>query len=70
MWYIMDCDKDSYIYYGTKGEISKEELRERIANNTILEVLNKVNVKKGDVFYVEAGTIHAICGGMPLEPVY
>ena len=64
MWYIMDCDKDSYIYYGTKGEISKEELRERIANNTILEVLNKVNVKKGDVFYVEAGTIHAICGGI------
>ena len=51
MWYIMDCDKDSYIYYGTIGEISKEELRERIANNTILEVLNKVNVKKGDVFY-------------------
>ncbi len=64
MWYIMDCDEDSYIYYGTKGEISKEELRERIANNTILEVLNKVDVKKGDVFYVKAGTIHAICGGI------
>lgn len=64
MWYIMDCDEDAFIYYGTKGEISKEELRERIRNNTILEVLNKVKVHRGDVFYVKAGTIHAICGGI------
>lgn len=64
MWYIMDCDEDAYIYYGTKEDIPKEEIRERIKNNTILEVLNKVYVHKGDVFYVEAGTIHAICGGI------
>ena len=64
MWYVMDCDEGAYIYYGTKGVISKEELRERIKNNTILEVLNKVYVHKGDVFYVQAGTIHAICGGI------
>lgn len=64
MWYIMDCDEGAYIYYGTKGNISKEELRERIKNNTILEVLNKVYVHKGDVYYVQAGTIHAICGGI------
>lgn len=64
MWYVMDCDEDAFIYYGTKGTVSKEEIRERIENNTILEVLNKVPVKKGDVFYVEAGTIHAICGGI------
>lgn len=64
MWYIMDCDENAFIYYGTKGDISKEELRKRIENNTILEVLNKVNVHRGDVFYVKAGTIHAICGGI------
>lgn len=64
MWYVMDCDEGAYIYYGTKGVVSKEELRERIKNNTILDVLNKVYVHKGDVFYVQAGTIHAICGGI------
>ncbi len=64
MWYVMDCDEGAYIYYGTKGVVSKEELRERIKNNTILEVLNKVYVHKGDVFYVQTGTIHAICGGI------
>lgn len=64
MWYVMDCDEGAYIYYGTKGVISKEELGKRIKNNTILEVLNKVYVHKGDVFYVQTGTIHAIGGGI------
>jgi mannose-1-phosphate guanylyltransferase/mannose-6-phosphate isomerase len=64
MWYIMDCDEGAFIYYGTRENISKDELRRRIENNTILEVLNKVYVHKGDVFYVKAGTIHAIGGGI------
>lgn len=64
LWYIMDCDENSYIYYGTDGDYSREEIRRRIENNTILDILNKVYVKKGDVFYVKAGTIHAICGGI------
>lgn len=64
MWYVMDCDEGAYIYYGTKENVSKEEINRRIQDNTILEVLNKVPVKKGDVFYVKAGTIHAIGGGI------
>ena len=64
MWYILDCEKDSFLYYGVKKEITKEELKERIENNTILEVLNKVNVKKGDVFFIDAGCIHAIGKGI------
>ncbi|MDD6484443.1 MAG: class I mannose-6-phosphate isomerase [Clostridiales bacterium] len=64
MWYIVDCEKDSYLYYGLNREISKEEFAERISNNTILEVLNKVPVHKGDVFFIPSGTIHAICAGI------
>ena len=64
MWYILDCEENSYLYYGFNKKISKEEFKERIENNTLLEVLNKVNVKKGDVFFIEAGTVHAICKGI------
>lgn len=64
MWYIVDCDENSYIYYGLNRKISKEELAERIKNNSLPEVLNKVPVKKGDVFFIPAGTIHAICSGI------
>ena len=43
---------------------TKEEFLKHIEDNTILEVLNKVPVHKGDVFFIPAGTIHAICGGI------
>ncbi len=64
MWYILDCEEDSYLYYGFNREISKEEFKESIENNTVLDYLNKVKVNKGDVFFIEAGTVHAIGKGI------
>ncbi len=63
VWYIMDCQPGAFIYYGFKESISKEEFARRIQDKTLLEVLNKVEVKKGDVFFIEPGTIHAIGSG-------
>ena len=63
MWYVVDCEKDAFLYYGFSREITKEEFKKRIENNTLLEVLNKVEIKKGDVFFIESGTIHAIGKG-------
>lgn len=63
MWYIVDCEEGACLYYGFSKEISTEELRERIQNKTLLEVLNKVFVRKGDVLFIEPGTIHAIGKG-------
>lgn len=60
MWYVVDAKEGAFLYYGFKHEISEEEFRERIENHTLLEVLNAVPVKKGDVLFIEAGTIHAI----------
>lgn len=64
MWYILDCDEGAELYYGFKRKITKEEFRKRIENNTLLEVLNSVKVKKGDVYFIEAGTVHAIGKGI------
>ena len=64
MWYVMDAKPDSFLYCGLSRECSKEEIRERIANTTLTEVLNKVSVKPGDVVFVPAGTIHAIGAGI------
>ena len=55
---------DAYLYYGLNRTVTKEEFLKHIEDNTILEVLNKVPVHKGDVFFIPAGTIHAICGGI------
>lgn len=60
MWYVMDAGKDAFLYYGFRKEISREEFAERIQKDTLLEVLNAVPVQKGDVLFIESGTIHAI----------
>lgn len=60
MWYVMDAAPEAFLYYGFKKEITKEEFAKRIEEDTLLEVLNAVPVQKGDVLFIEAGTIHAI----------
>ena len=63
MWYIMECEEGAFVYYGFSREVTKEEFRERIQNKTLPEVLNKVEVQRGDVLFIEPGTIHAIGKG-------
>ena len=65
MWYIVDADEGAELLYGFKHEISKEEFRERIENNTLLEVTNNVPVHKGDVL----GTMTLTYNGMTLTTV-
>lgn len=60
MWYVVDAGKEAFLYYGFKKEVSKEEFARRIREDTLLEVLNAVPVQKGDVLFIESGTIHAI----------
>lgn len=69
MWYIVDCAKDASLLYGFTKQISKDEFKKRIEDNTLLEVCNKVPVKKGDVFFIEAGTLHAIGAGIVIAEI-
>lgn len=69
MWYILDCEPGAFLYYGFDHEISREEFERRIRDNTLLEVLNAAPVHKGDVFYIPAGTLHAICHGIVLAEI-
>ncbi len=68
-WYIVDCDEGAEIIYGFKKDVTKEEFRKSIEENTLLEYVNRVKVKKGDIFFIEAGTLHAICKGILLAEV-
>lgn len=69
MWYVIDCEENARLFYGFNRNISKKEFREKIESQTILEVLRSVAVKKGDVFFIRAGTIHAIGKGIVLAEV-
>lgn len=69
MWYILDCDKDSYILYGLKENTSKQDFEQHIINGTVTDLMNKVPVHKGDVFYIKAGTLHAIGKGIVVAEI-
>ncbi len=69
MWYVVDCEPGAGLLYGFKHEISKEEFRRRIEDNTLLEVTNRVEVHPGYVFFIEAGTLHAIGEGILIAEI-
>ncbi len=69
MWYVLDCEPGAYLYYGLKHKISANEFQKRIQNDSILEVCRKMPVKKGDVFYIPAGLLHAIGKGITVAEI-
>lgn len=69
MWYVIDAKPGSYLYAGFRKRITEEEYKQRIADGTITDVLARHEVKAGDVFYLPAGRVHAICSGILLAEV-
>ena len=68
-WYIIDCEEDAGLILGFKDKISPEEFKTAIENNTLTDYVETVKVKKGDFFFIDSGTLHAICKGILLAEV-
>ena len=69
MWYIIGAEKDAHLLCGLKEKISPEEYARLVEEDRITEVLCDYKVAPGDVFYLPAGRIHAICGGCYLAEI-
>ncbi len=63
MWYVLDAGKDAHLLYGFNRDITREELKKSLTDGSVSKYLNLVPVKTGDVFFVPAGQVHAICNG-------
>jgi mannose-6-phosphate isomerase len=66
VWYIIDARDGAELIYGFKRDITKNEFEAAIRENTLPDIVNFVPVKKGDVFFIPAGLVHAIGGGILL----
>ncbi len=64
MWYILEAEEGAFIYYGFRENLTKEEFESHIKNNTLTDVLKKVEVKKGNAYFIPSGTVHAIGEGI------
>lgn len=69
MWYVMHSDKDAELIVGFDEKITKDAYKKHLENNTILNVMHHENVKKGDVFYIPTGRVHAIGAGVLLAEI-
>ena len=63
MWYVIAAEPGAKLYSGLTKTITPEQLATMAADGTITDVLACHDVKPGDVFFLPAGRIHAICSG-------
>lgn len=63
MWYVVKAAEGASLYSGFSKQIDAEEYVKRVENNTIMDVLQRYEVKSGDVFFLPAGRVHAIGAG-------
>ena len=64
MWYILDCEDGASLYYGFSRDVTRSEYEAAIRDGNLTDILNQVPVKRGDVFFIPSGTVHAIGAGI------
>ena len=64
MWYVVSADEGAGICLGFNAEYTKDEIEKAVADGRIEGMLTFKKVKAGDSFFIPAGTVHAICGGV------
>ena len=69
MWYIVDAAPHAALYYGLKQEVTKAEFEQRIHDQTSTDILNRVEGKPGELYFIPSGTLHAIGAGSLLAEI-
>ncbi len=69
MWYVVDAEEGASLVYGLKKDVTKEEFLDLAKNGGLMDILNFVPVKKGDVFFIRSGMIHAIGKGILIAEI-
>lgn len=69
MWYIIDAKPGAQLVYGLKPNVTNDDFKKAINDGKVEEMLNYVNVKKGDVFFIPSGLVHAIGSGILLAEI-
>ncbi|MDA9111363.1 class I mannose-6-phosphate isomerase [Flavicella sp.] len=69
MWYIMDADKEANLLIGFTDHLKKENFEVCVNRGDLLSSLNKIKVKKGELYYLPAGRVHAIGKGVLLAEI-
>lgn len=69
MWIVLEREEGAFLYFGFQKDYTEEEIRRAIEEENFPFLLCKVMVEPGDVFFIPAGTVHAIGAGILLAEV-
>lgn len=69
MWIVLEREEGAFLYFGFQKDYTEEEIRKAIEEENFPSLLCKVMVEPGDVFFIPAGTVHAIGAGILLAEV-
>jgi len=69
MWYVVDADQGSELIIGFTEECSRETYLKAMEEDRVEDLLHKVPVTKGDVFFIPAGRVHAIGKGVVVAEI-
>lgn len=69
IWYVIDAEEGAGLIYGFKHKMTKEILRNAVETGTLDRHLQKVEVHKGDTYFVPAGTVHGIGAGILMAEI-
>jgi len=69
MWYVVDADPGAELIIGFTKDCTKDEYLDALDNDKVEDLLQKVPVKKGDVFFIPAGLVHAIGKGVVVAEI-
>ncbi len=69
MWYVMDAEEGAGLYVGLKHGVTQEEFIDAVEYQEVDRMVEFYPVKKGDAFFIPAGTVHAIGKGVLLAEV-
>lgn len=69
MWYIMEADQNANLIVGFEQEVTQQEYLSHLKNNTLESIIHYEPVKEGDSFFINAGKVHAIGGGILLAEI-
>lgn len=69
MWYVLEAEEGAALVYGLKDPFDAERMEEAIRTNSLESLLNYVPVKKGDIFFIPQGLVHAIGKGILIAEI-
>ena len=69
LWYVLDAQPDANVYMGFKREVTAQEFYDKCNDGTVVDLLNVIHPKKGDVLFITPGTVHAVDGNIQLVEI-